>query len=70
MQGAGGCVSIASTAANFLSQKDNTVGYATDPPPFNDLIIKNDRQIKIEQLNIATQRRSSLLTVTLLRQEV
>lgn len=37
----------------LLSQKGNTVGYATDLPPFNDLIIKNDGQIKIEQMNTA-----------------
>lgn len=42
-----------------LSQKDYTVGSATDLPPFNVLIIKNDGQIKIEQLNMAAQSRSS-----------
>lgn len=53
----------------LLSQKDYTVGSATDLPPFNRLIIKNDGQIKIEQLHMDPKSRSSLLITRLLRRE-
>lgn len=43
------------TCHRLSSHKDNTVGNTTDLPPFNGPIIKNDGQIKIEELNIATQ---------------
>lgn len=52
------------------SHKDNTVGNTTDLQPFNGLIIKNDGQIKIEELNIDTQDRSSHPIVTFLRRYV
>lgn len=54
----------------LFSHKDNTVGSATDLPPFNGLMILNDGQIKIEGLNIATQDSSALLTATSLRWDV
>lgn len=51
------------------SQNDNPVDNATDLPPFNGLIIKNDGPTKIEELNIATRNWSSLPIVTFLRRK-
>lgn len=54
----------------LFSHKDNTVGYATDVPPFSSLIIKCDGQIKIGRPNIATQDSSSPVIVILVKRYV
>lgn len=54
----------------LFSHKDNTVGYATDVPPFSSLIIQCDGQIKIGRPNIATQDSSSPVIVILVKRYV
>lgn len=55
----GGCHCI--SYRRLFSPKNNTIGSATDLPPFNGLVIKNDGQIKIEGPDRATQCSSSFL---------